>query len=224
LKKIITYLVFTATLMGCFVAFAQTKKSTNKPVKKEENQKKDNLNKTDDQDRKQGLWFFKHDARMGEPLYFEYGNYQDDKKTGTWTTLDAQRNLVSTENFYHGVLNGTSQYYERGKLVCIGNYRGLNQTQKYDSIWVTDPISQIDSMVVVPTEMGYTKHGTWRYYDAMTGQLTREEEYQVDNLIFEREYHHISKTDSLQMERKAANFPHNRKKAKPTGKYRSQIN
>lgn len=224
MKKIITYLVFTATLTGCFVAFAQSKKAGNKQANKEETQKKDNLNRTDAQDLKQGLWFYKRDARMGEPLYYEYGNYQDDKKTGLWTKLDAEQSLMATENYYHGVLNGTSQYYERGKLVCVGNYRGLNQTQKYDSIWVTNPETYIDSMVVIPTEIGYTKHGMWRYYDAVTGQMTREEEYQVDNLVFEREYHHISKTDSLMIKKRADNFPHNKKKVKSEGKYRSQIN
>lgn len=215
-----------ATLTGCFVAFAQNRKSGTKPVKKEEEKKKDNLNKTDALDRKQGLWFFKHDARMGEPLYYEYGNYQDDKKTGIWTKLDAEQSLMATENYYHGVLNGTSQYYERGRLVCIGNYRGLNQTQKFESIPVTDPITGIDSIVVVPTEMGYTKHGTWRYYDEETGQMTKEEEYQVDNLIFKKEYHHVSKSDSLIIKKRIENFPHNKKKIskETSGKYRSQIN
>jgi hypothetical protein len=210
-----------ATLTGCFVAFAQSKKTGNKPVKEEK--KKDNLNKTDGLDRKQGLWFYKHDARMGEPLYYEYGTYKDDKKTGIWTKLDAEQSLMATENYYHGVLNGTSQYYERGRLVCIGNYRGLNQTQKFDSIWVTNPITGIDTMVAVPTETGYTKHGTWRYYDAETGQMTKEEEYQVDNLIFEKEYHHISKSDSVAIKKRVENFPHNKKKV-AEGKYRSQIN
>jgi hypothetical protein len=210
--------------MGCFVAFAQNRKTANKPVKEEK--KKDNLNKTDDHDQKQGLWFYKHDARLGEPLYYEYGNYSDDKKTGIWTKLDAEQTLMSTENFSNGVLNGTSQYYEKGRLVCIGTYRGLNQTQKFDSIWVTNPATDLDTMVVVPTDMGYTKHGTWRYYDAVTGQMTKEEEYQVDNLIYEKEYHHISKTDSVMMKKREENFPHNKKRAasRPPGKYRSQIN
>lgn len=226
LKKIITYIVFTATLTGCFVAFAQSKKTADKPVKKEEARKKDNLNKTDERNRKQGLWFYRHEARLGEPLYYEYGSYEDDKKTGVWTRLDAEQSLVSTENFNHGVLNGTSQYYDQGRLVCIGNYRGLNQTQKVDSIWVTNPETDLDTLVVVPTESGYTKHGIWRYYDAVTGQMVREEEYQVDNLIYEKEFNHISKADSLDMKKKEAAFPHNKKKAnaKPGGKYRSQIN
>jgi hypothetical protein len=213
-----------ATLTGCFVAFAQSKKSGNKPVKEEK--KKDNLNKTDGLDRKQGLWFYKHDAYLGEPLYYEYGSYKDDKKTGIWTKLDADQSLMATENYNHGVLNGTSQYYEKGRLVCIGNYRGLNQTQKFDSIWVTNPITGMDTMVAVPTETGYTKHGTWRYYDAVTGQMTKEEEYQVDNLIFEKEYRHVSKTDSVAIKKRIENFPHNKKKIpkEAAGKYRSQIN
>lgn len=213
-----------ATLTGCFVASAQQKKS-GKTVRKEE-AKKDNLNKTDDRNRRQGLWFYKHDARLGEPLYFEYGNYEDDRKTGLWTRLDAERSLMATENYSGGVLNGTAQYYERGRLVCIGNYRGLNQSRKYDSIWVTNPETYMDTMVVVNTETGYTKHGIWRYYDAVTGQMTKEEEYQVDNLIYEKEFRHTSKTDSVMIKNKMDKFPHNKKKGqvKPEGKYKSQIN
>jgi len=206
--------------MGCFVAFAQNRKATVKPARTEE--QKDNLNKTDAQNRKQGLWFYKREARLGEPLYYEYGNYQNDRKTGLWTKLDAEQSLMATENYTRGVLNGTAQYYERGRLVCIGHYRGLNQDYKYDSVAVTDPITLIDSIVVVPTDIGYTKHGLWRYYDAATGQMTREEEYQVDNLIREKEFHHYSKSDSAAVQQRQEQFPHNKKKAKAEGRYRSQ--
>ncbi len=214
MKKITSFLLFITTLLSCYVVFAQQKK-TNRSLPKEEN-KKDNLNKTDAKNRKQGLWFYKHDARMGEPMYYEYGNFQDDKKTGVWTKLDGEQRLMATENYYKGVLNGTSQYYENGRLTCVGNYRGIYTENKYDSVWVTDPVTYIDTLVAVPADIGYTKHGVWRYYDARTGQLTREEEYQVDNLIRKEEYNHYSKTDSTAIKRRNANLPHNKKSfAKP---------
>jgi hypothetical protein len=231
LGKTIKYLFIMATLTGCFVAFGQTKKTSTKPAGnktangKPEDNKKDNLNKTDNQNRKQGLWFYKHEAAMGEPLTYEYGQYINNKKEGIWTKLDAEQRLTATENYNNGVLNGTSQYYENGRLTCIGNYRGLNQEKKYDSVWVTNPDTYEDTLVAVPTELGYTKHGLWRYYDPVTGQMTKEEEYQVDNLIYEKEYHFTSKTDSLKMMERYNHFLSNKKKyyKPPAGKTKSQI-
>lgn len=207
-----------ATLTGCFAAFAQKGKTAE--TRKVDNRKTvseagtgDNLNKTDARNRKQGLWFYKHEARMGEPLTYEYGSYYNDRKTGTWTRLDAQQELLATENYTNGVLNGSAQYYENGRLVCIGTYRGLNPDMPYDSIWVTNPETYIDSLVVLPSEIGYTKHGLWRYYDTRTGHLTKEEEYQVDNLIRHREFTYISGSDSTRIQQRNASLPHNKKKA-----------
>ncbi len=105
IRKTINYLFFSATLMGCFVAFGQSKKVASKSVNKTEESKKDNLNKTDNQNRKQGMWFYKHEAGMGEPLTYEFGQYVNNRKEGVWTTLDAEQQLISTENFNKGVLN-----------------------------------------------------------------------------------------------------------------------
>jgi len=213
-----------ATLTGCFVTFGQSKKSGVKPAARHEEEKKDDLNRTDNLNRKQGLWFYKHEAAMGEPLTYEFGSYLNNKKEGVWTTLDANQQLVSTENFNKGVLNGASQYYDQGRLICIGNYRGLNQEKKIDSIWVTDPDTYNEHLVGIPTEQGYTRHGSWRYYDAITGQLTREEEYQVDDLIYRKEYHFISRTDSLKRVERSQRFLSQKKYAQPpAGKGRSLI-
>jgi len=226
MRKVIQYIVCTATLSGCFVAFGQNKKTVNKAETSVRDEgKKDNLNKIDNQNRKQGLWFYKHEARMGEPLTYEYGQYINDKKEGVWTTLDAEQRLLSTENYNKGVLNGTSQYYEKGRLVCIGNYRGLDQSKEYETITVTDPDTYNDTLVTVRTDIGYTKHGIWRYYNAVTGQMTREEEYQVDNLIFSKEYHFVSTADSLQAIERNKRFLSDKKNyyKPPSGKNKSLI-
>src|ERR1700748_1352025 len=146
IRKTIHYLFFMATLTGCFVAFGQSKKTAAKSTGKTEESKKDNLNKTDDLNRKQGMWFYKHEAGMGEPLTYEFGQYVNDRKEGVWTTLDAEKRLLSTENFNKGVLNGTSQYYDKGRLVCIGNYRGLDQSKEYETIAVTNPDNYEDTI------------------------------------------------------------------------------
>lgn len=206
----------SVALTGSWSLFAQqsSKKNARPPAKKEE--KKDNLNKTDASNRKQGLWFYRHEARMGEPLYYEYGNYRDDRKTGVWTKLDSEQQLQAIEHYYLGVLNGTAHYYEKGRLVCIGNYRGVYSANKHDSIWVTNPTTYEDTLVALPPETGSSRHGIWRYYDPETGQMTMEEEYQVDDLIYRKEFHHISKEDSIRIKRRNDNLPHNRKHyAKP---------
>lgn len=230
MRKKISFLLFAAIFSGCFAAEAQNKKAAEKkaPVtakKQEEQKRKDNLNRTDAQNRKQGLWFYEYEARMGEPHYYEYGSYQDDQKTGVWTKLDAEQRLMSTETYSRGVLNGISQYYEEGRLICVGTYRGIYSPNKYESIWITKAETDVDTLVTIPTERGYTKHGKWRYYDAVTGQLTREEEYQVDYLISQQEFHHFSQTDSIRIKRRNDNLPHNKKvyAKPPTGKAKSLI-
>ena len=217
-KKGIKYIFLIATLSGCFVAFAQTKKA--KQVKKETGE---DLNKTDDRKQKQGTWFYRHDALRGEPAYAEFGNYKDDRKAGRWIKLDGENRLVSIENYTRGVLNGESQYYEDGKLICIGHYRGLNPDAKVDSVWITDPVSYEEVLVAIPTERGTMKHGLWRYYDANTGQLTREEEYQVDDLIFKKDFQYTSSTDSMQLKRRIENMPHNRKAKGNERKVKSNV-
>jgi hypothetical protein len=231
LSKKISVLFFAATVALSFSVVAQNKKTlvgkkTAVPFKKQEEPKrKDNLNYTDARNLKQGLWFYEYEARMGEPRYYEYGNYQDDKKTGIWTRLDAEQRLMATETYTRGELNGVAQYYEEGRLVCVGNYRGIYSPNKYDSIWVTKAATYEDTLVAIPTEIGHTKHGKWRYYDAVTGHLTREEEYQVDNLIDQKDFQYFSPSDSLRIKKRNDNLPHNKKgyAKPPAGKSRSLI-
>ena len=228
MKKLLSYILFAATLSSCFLAFGQSKKTT---VKSKESKTEtadlhhDNLNKRDNKGHKQGLWFYKHDARMGEPLTYEYGQYIDDKKEGNWTTLDALQRLSAIENYHLGVLDGTSQYYESGRLVCIGNYRGLDQSKEYETIAVTDPDTYIDTMVTIRTDIGATKHGMWRYYDAITGQMTREQEYQIDYLIYEKTFRNTAAADSVRNVKRVNTYISDKKNyyKPPAGKNKSLI-
>ncbi len=180
----------------------------------------DSLNKTDGQNRKQGMWFYSHEALRGEPAYMEFGSYQDGRKSGLWYKVDKFGQLMAIENFSNNVRNGTSQYYQNGRLVCTGNYRGLNPDNKFDSIYVTNPITYLDTLVIVPSEKGSLKHGTWRYYNPVTGQLEREEEYQVDDLISSKRFTIASTLDSNYIKKREAELPHNKfpKGIKPSHK------
>lgn len=227
----IRFLMLVPAILVCNVLYAQNKKAPARKTPAAGRQeaapqkKKDNLNKKDATNRKQGLWFYEYEARMGEPHYYEYGSYQDDRKTGVWTKLDNEQRLMATETYSRGVLNGIAHYYEEGRLICVGTYRGIYSPNKYDSVWITNVNTYEDTLVAVPTEIGHTKHGLWRYYDAKTGQLTREEEYQVDYLISSKEFHHYSREDSLRIRKRNDNLPHNRKvyAKPPAGKSRSLI-
>ncbi len=196
-----------AVLTGGTDTFAQAR-SADKRAK----QGTDNLNKTDQHRRKQGMWFLRHEARMGEPAYSEFGNYKDDRKQGTWYTVDAEGGIQSIEEYSRNVLNGSVQYYKKGKLVCTGNYRGLNPDKKFDSVEVVDINTYEEKLVAVPSEWGSVKHGIWRYYDPVSGKLMREEEYQVDDLIFQKNFTPLTYADSIQLQQSYEQRPHNLKK------------
>jgi antitoxin component YwqK of YwqJK toxin-antitoxin module len=181
------------------------------------------LNRTDFNNRKQGTWFFKHPARMGEPAYAEFGNYQDDLKTGLWYKVDADGVILASENYQRNVLHGTAQYYKNGRLVCVGTYRGLNPDNKFDSIEVVDINTGEVYLAVVPSERGTTKHGIWRYYDPVTGHMIREEEYQIDDLIYSNEFTHATRADSAKVTKREELIRQGKIKKGKTGKVRSYI-
>jgi hypothetical protein len=212
--------------MGTSSVCAQSKNKKTKPkstptVAAVDDTSDEQLNKVDAQHRKQGLWFHDMPALRGEPAYKEFGKYQDDQRVGIWYKLNAEGALMSIENYRRGVLHGEVQYYVKGRLSCIGHYRGLNPENKLDSIWVTDPETLLDTMVVVSTERGSLKHGIWRYYDPFSGKLTREEEYQVDDLIKSEDFEYISKSDSAYIEKRKAMLPHNTTPSKKSAKRKS---
>lgn len=167
------------------------------------------LNKQDGQGRRQGTWFIRSEALRGEPAYVTFGDYLDNKKQGAWYRLNAEGQLESVLNYQAGLLHGTSKFYEDGRLVTVGNFRSLDTSKKFDSVWVTDPITLLEIQVIVPTESGTVRHGMWRYYDAHSGQLIREEQYQIDELIARNDFTHESNRDSTMAP--ARRLPHQKK-------------
>jgi len=146
-------------------------------------------NLVDKKKRKQGLWIEKQDAYKDQPQTSSIGKYTDNIKTGLWYILDKEGKPISVFNYKKGVLDGSNQYFENGKLVCTGEWRGLNPDYEIDSVEVYDPRTGIESIVTVPSEKGSLMHGIWKYYNPNTGQLIKEEEYQVGHLIRKKEYH-----------------------------------
>ncbi|HTO14179.1 MAG TPA: hypothetical protein VLZ83_00285 [Edaphocola sp.] len=182
----------------------------------------DNLNKSDSKNRKQGMWFYNRASQFGDPSYYEFGAYKDDMKTGLWYKLSKDQELISIENYKFNVLDGTAQYYENGKLTTIGNYRGIYTSNKYDTVLVIDPMTTEATYVVVAAEKGYTKHGLWRYYNPISGQLTMEREYQVDILLKEKKFKQLIYENEKQENKHK--FPHEGGKEKGwnSGKYKTR--
>lgn len=194
----ISVIVFLFALLSLQPVFAQNK--PNAPKKGEE------LNKLDSKGKRQGMWLNKVPARKGEEPYSEFGNYLHGLKTGPWYKINRAGDLVAIENFRKDVFDGEVKYFTGGQVTVIGKYRGLNPDVLVDTIMVEDPVKDIQMLVPIKSEMGSVRHGTWRYYNESTGFLTKVEEYQVDDLIYE-EYFDYSKEDSLRMVQRMKNMP-----------------
>lgn len=189
-------------------AFAQQNENTRPP-----------LNQLDKKGRREGMWLAQYPERMGEDAYSEFGNYIGGRKNGTWYRMDPSGELLAIERFKNDVLDGEVKYFEQGRLVCIGHYRGLNPGRAYDTILVLNPVTGFERLTPIPTERGTIRHGMWRFYDPETGRLIREDDYQADELMSRQEFP-LSNKDSLYYEQRNKRLPHNRKKyyTPPAGK------
>lgn len=154
------------------------------------------VNRYDDQKRKHGWWVYEAEARMGEPSYKRFGVYAHGVKTGPWYKMNDESGLIAVENYRYGALDGESKYYTRGKHTVTGHYKALNPSYPIDTIIVEDPVSGAQQLVPVKSDVGTVRHGLWKYYHELTGELIRIEEYQVDELIYAKDIHKDN-TDSL---------------------------
>ncbi|HLO72107.1 MAG TPA: hypothetical protein VK167_14605 [Flavipsychrobacter sp.] len=169
------------------------------------------VNKKDSKGKPDGMWVLSAPPRMGEPGFTEFGLYDHGHKAGIWYKMDGAGQLTSSETFRNNVLDGEAKYYENGRLTCIGYYRGLNPQYPFDTFYVTDPETHKEIRRIIPTERSSLKHGTWRFYDADNGRLMREEDYQIDELVYHKDYPY-TKEDSLKYAKRATQLPHNKKK------------
>ena len=168
------------------------------------------LNQYNKKGLKDGMWMTKMPERMGEEAYTEFGTYINGRKYGQWYRLDNLGDVVAIERFKNDVKDGEVKSFEQGRLVCIGNYLGLNPDQLYDTIYVMDPVTHYESPVRISSDRGALRHGNWRYYDPLTGRLIREEEWQVDELLTRQQFS-ITNSDSLYYDKRNKNLPHMKK-------------
>lgn len=177
------------------------------------------LNLKDNTGRPQGLWMSSVPAHLGEPAYTIFGHYDHGRKYGLWYTVAPDGTLMAIENYKNNTLDGEVKYFENGQLTCIGHYRGRNPDNLYDTVVVVDAETGLEGLRSVSSERGSQRHGIWRYYDEETGRLIKEEEYQVDDLLYRKEFP-MSKADSLYYAKRNEKLPHkvNQKYQPPAGK------
>jgi hypothetical protein len=177
------------------------------------------INLKDERGKPNGLWYTFIPADKGEPAQSIMGNYDHGQKNGIWYISDGQGNMIAIESYKHDVRDGEVKYFEQGQLTCVGHYRGLNPKVAFDTVLIVDPISGDEKLVSVPTERGSIKHGSWRFYDPISGRLIKEEEYQVDALIFKKEFS-ISPADSSYYLMRNRLLPHNANRLPPPSKFK----
>jgi antitoxin component YwqK of YwqJK toxin-antitoxin module len=154
------------------------------------------------------MWWVSIPPRMGEPGTTEFGSYDHGTKYGVWYKLDTQGDLIAIESFRNNVLDGQVKYYDRGRLYCTGHYRGLNPRNKFDTIMVMDPITHNESYKVIAADQGTVRHGTFQYFNPYNGHLIKEEEYQVDELVFKKDYEISANVDSIYLKQHEQRMPH----------------
>jgi hypothetical protein len=157
-----------------------------------------------------GMWYIRQPPRMGEPAYAEWGTYDHGRKTGVWYQTDAEGEIKAVERFRNDVKDGEAKYFQSGRLIAAGPYRGLNPAREYDTVLVTNAVTGEEKPVRVRTDRGSMRHGLWRFYDEQTGRLTREVEFQVDEVIYQRSFL-LTKDDSTYYEQRIKKLPHVRR-------------
>ena len=145
--------------------------------------KGDTLNCVDGKGLKQGKWVIKVEDLRGERGYEEEGAYVNDKREGTWRRFSLEGDMIAVENYRWGNKNGKNIYFTMmGEPLREEFWKSVNPNDPYDTVNVYDVN---DPSKVVGTEVikleGYAlKHGTWRFFDPMTGRVEKSETWFLD--------------------------------------------
>jgi len=145
--------------------------------------KGDTLNCVDMQGKKQGPWVVKVESLRGERGYEEEGFYKDNLKAGTWRMYSLEGDLMAMENYRFGQRDGRNVYFNyTGQVMREESWRAIDPANPYDTVNVydvNDP-SKITGKRVIKVEGLTVKHGTWKYYDGMTGRIEKTEQWVMD--------------------------------------------
>jgi antitoxin component YwqK of YwqJK toxin-antitoxin module len=187
------HLCISVLILFTCSTFAQKKKlvSTLEPFKIvsfELLENGDTINKLDNKNRKWGKWLIVNKGGYGEEDFMELGSFDDDVRTGVWKSYTMNGTIISQEFFKQGNKSGEARYYDDGFLFCVGNYLALRSKYDYDTIMVEDPNTGMEKPVILKSDVGSVRHGFWTYYNTPTTDVKKVLEYQVDEVIYEKEY------------------------------------
>lgn len=146
---------------------------------------KDTINKIDKNNKKQGKWVVKKEALRGNPGYEEEGIYKNDLKEGVFRKYSADGDIIGVETFLLGAKEGLQQYYTPlGVLEREENWRAFNPNNPYDTIPIYGTGSgEIIEYKVVKAIPYSVKHGDWKYYNPVNGELLITEKWDRNNLV-----------------------------------------
>lgn len=146
--------------------------------------KGDTINCVDKTGAKQGRWKITAPPLRGERGYEEEGVFINGRKEGTWRRFSMMGDILAVENYKWGLLNGTNRYYTIAGLEREEGWRAINPTKQYDTIDVQDPNdpSKVET-VIVKADGNAKRQGKWRYFNPMTGQLLKTENWFMDQIV-----------------------------------------
>ena len=212
MKKISTYFILAVIGFSSYEScFGQTTDLA--PNQYELSITGDTLNRTNDDGVRIGLWNVYFESRFGDDSYFEVGKFALGKKHGKWSTYTKDGFLTQEINYFNGYKNGEIKFYDRGRLICRGNYRALRTDVAYDTILVENPTDNSYTQKVVPTSLGSVRHGFWTYFKPPFNKIYKVEEYQVDILVYSHDYE--NERDSMAIQKRIDMFPHNSNELPP---------
>ena len=146
--------------------------------------KGDTLNCIDFKDRKQGSWIENFPELRGNPGYEAEGEYVNGQRVGIWRKFTLQGDVLAVESYSWGLLNGKAQYYSLMGLEREESWWAINPAQKFDTLDIPDLYTDgVYRRVVVPNEGRSMKHGSWTWYNTMTGRIERSQEFIRDSAV-----------------------------------------
>lgn len=146
--------------------------------------KRDTINCTDKNGLKQGRWKVEMPPLRGERGYEEEGVFMNGKKEGTWRKFNLMGDLLAVENYKWGLKDGMCRYYTIAGLEREEGWRAVNPAKQFDTVEVQDVIDpNKNETVIIKTNGNSLKHGRWRFYYPMTGELIKTENWFLDQIV-----------------------------------------
>jgi hypothetical protein len=167
------------TLLGVSLVLLAGRAEAQTPESPIVTEQGDTLNRLDAQGLRHGPWVVHVDPLRGQPGYEEEGFYRHGRKEGVWRRFSLQGDLMALENYKGGFRDGKQQYFTRlGQPLREESWKAVDPANPYDTIEVPDLDNPLISRTkVIRLEADEVPHGTWTFFDTMTGAVVKRETY-----------------------------------------------